>query len=81
MCLAQVHNKRSWPVLDPLLLDPGTGALIIMPSDFLSISLMYSSKKVSLNSNDDDSHRLNVSVKKSSFMDGFNRPQDLETKS
>lgn len=33
------------------------------------------------NSDDDDTHRFNVSVKKSSFMDGFDRPQDLETKS
>lgn len=33
------------------------------------------------NSDDDDTHRFNVSVKKSSFMDGLDRPQDLETKS
>ena len=38
-------------------------------------------KRFLSNGNNDDTYRFNVSVKKSSFVDCFDGPQDLETKS
>lgn len=68
-------------MLDPIMLDPDISTLTIRPSHLLLISLHTHLKMFLENSDDDDTHRFNVSVKKSSFMDGFDRPQDLETKS